>query len=250
MPRKSRQSRAKREAGTFRIEARLIIVAIIAMIGFAGWVWLEGHPEHNPMAPLDLRDPIGMATARKIAVLKDDVTACHAALERSEVAYTVSPPLADASGEGACARPDRTQLDSFPMGPTNPSVTCPVAAGMVMWKAKSVAPAAQEIMGSNIARIEHLGTYNCRRMRGSGSSGWSQHATANAIDIAAFVLDDGTRISVLDDWDGGDAKSQFLRRVRDDACGVFATVLSPDFNAAHADHFHFDQSARWSGVCR
>ena len=246
MGRKPKTFQISRKMGTYRTERRLILIAIAALLGFAAWIWLEGHPEHNPMAPLDLRDPIGMATATKLASLKDDVAECRAVLERSNVAYAALP----AAGEGACARPDRTQLIEFPFAPNRPAVTCRVAAALELWRAKSVSPAAREILGSDIARIEHLGAFNCRRMRGSGSSGWSQHATANAIDIAAFVLADGRRVSVLDDWDGGDEKSQFLRAIRDDACGVYATVLSPDFNAAHADHFHFDQSPRWSGVCR
>ena len=244
MPRRSRKS------GLFRVEGRLILAAIACVLGFAGWVWLEGHPQHNPLAPLDLRDPIGMATATKLAALKDDVDVCRAALDRSEVAYAALPAQADTSGQGACARPDRTQLTRFPIAPDSPPVTCPVAAALELWRSKSVAPNARTIMGSDLARIVHLGAYNCRRMRGSGSGGWSQHATANAIDIAAFVLEDGRRISVIGDWESDAPEAQFLRAIRDDACGVFATVLSPDFNAAHADHFHFDQSARWTGVCR
>jgi hypothetical protein len=79
---------------------------------------------------------------------------------------------------------------------------------------------------------------------------WSEHATGNAIDIAAFVLEDGRRISVLGDWEAEGEKARFLKAVRDDACDIFATVLSPDYNAAHADHFHFDQGGRWFGACR
>jgi hypothetical protein len=87
-------------------------------------------------------------------------------------------------------------------------------------------------------------------MYGASEGRWSEHATGNAIDIAGFVLEDGRRISVLGDWDGEDAEARFLRAVRDGACKSFATVLSPDYNAAHADHFHLDQDGRWSGVCR
>ena len=111
-------------------------------------------------------------------------------------------------------------------------------------------PAALEHLGSEIVRIEHMGAFNCRRIRGSGSGGWSEHATANAIDISAFVLADGRRISVLEDWEGDAASAAFLKAIRDDACDVFSTVLSPDFNAAHADHFHLDQANRYVGVCR
>jgi hypothetical protein len=65
------------------------------------------------------------------------------------------------------------------------------------------------------------------------------------------VLADGRRIGVAQDWTGGDEEAVFLRRARDEACEVFGTVLSPDYNAAHADHLHFDQAARgFGGLCR
>jgi hypothetical protein len=100
-------------------------------------------------------------------------------------------------------------------------------------------------------QIEHLGAYNCRRMYGRSSGRWSEHATGNALDVAAFVLADGRRVSLAGNWTGKGAEAAFLRRVRDDACDVFGTVLSPDYNAAHADHFHLDQASRGFGtVCR
>lgn len=227
--------------------ARLALAALVPLaLGIAGWQWLLGHPEHNPWAPLNLNDPPGWATRAKLARLKGDVSECRAVLERSEVAFT---PLAP-TGEGPCARPDRTRLGDYPLAPDTPPVTCPVAAALEIWRRDSVAPAARRIMGGEIRRIEHLGAYSCRRMYGSSDAAWSEHATANAIDIAAFVLEDGTRISVLRDWDGDGPKARFLRAVREGACGSFATVLSPDYNAAHADHFHLDQDERWAGVCR
>ena len=238
--------RISRKVGSFRIERRLILLAILGVIGWAGYSWLQAHPEHNPAAPLDLRHPIGMATASKLAALKDDPEACRAVLTRSEVAFAALDP----AGEGQCARPDRTQLTGYPLAPDSPPMTCPVGAAMELWRSKTVEPAAREIFGSDIARIEHLGVYSCRRLYGQSEGAWSEHATGNAIDIAAFVLEDGRRISVLGDWDGDEDEARFLRTVRDGACGVFSTVLSPDYNEAHADHFHFDQDARWAGVCR
>ena len=76
----------------------------------------------------------------------------------------------------------------------------------------------------------------------------STHATASAIDISGFDLTDGTRIRLLKDWDESDAKAQFLRDVRDTPCDWFGTTLGPDYNAAHADHFHL-QNWGW-GTCR
>lgn len=38
--------------------------------------------------------------------------------------------------------------------------------------------------------------------------------------------------------------AEFLHRVHDDACEIFGTVLGPDTNDAHHDHFHLDMKAR------
>jgi hypothetical protein len=63
---------------------------------------------------------------------------------------------------------------------------------------------------------------------------------SKAIDIIAFTLADGRIISVLKDWNGSPDAQAFLRKVRDGACNIFSVTLSPDYNAAHRDHFHVD----------
>ncbi|MBD2841982.1 extensin-like domain-containing protein [Erythrobacter rubeus] len=247
MSRSPREPRISRRIGRFTADRRILsLLLVVFAIGIAGWSWLSEHPKHNPWAPLDLRDPVGMATANKLLALKDDVELCRVTLDRSDVAFRAL----ESTGSGACERPDRTQLEDYPLSPNTPIVTCPVAAALELWRTKTVRPAAREILGSELARMEHLGAYSCRRLYGGEEGPWSEHATGNAIDISAFVLEDGTRISLIADWDGTDDEARFLREVRDGACGVFATVLSPDYNAAHADHFHLDQESRWSGVCR
>ena len=40
------------------------------------------------------------------------------------------------------------------------------------------------------------------------------------------------------------AEAAFLRRLHRGACGTFGTVLGPEANEAHRDHFHFDLAAR------
>jgi len=228
--------------GRDRLALGLLLLAGLLL---ASRAWLADHPQHDPWAPLDLNDPPGWATQGKLASLRSDPDECRAVLERSGVAFAALEP----AGEGMCRRADRTQLRAASFSPARPVVTCPVAAGLQVWLTRSVQPAAAELLGSPIVRVEHLGTFSCRRIGGGGN--WSEHATGNAIDIAAFVTEDGQRVSVLRGWDGGSAGADFLHRVRDGACDVFGTVLSPEYNAAHADHLHLDQAARGlGGFCR
>lgn len=233
--------------GRFRRDRAAIALLLLGALYLAARAWLHDHPQHNPWAPLDLRDPPGWATQAKIAALRNDPGECRAVLDRSEVAFTVLSP----AGEGACRREDRTLLSSYPLAPSAPATTCAMAAGLELWLDRTVQPAATDLLQSPIARVEHLGAYSCRRVGGGDSGRWSQHATGNAIDIAAFVLEDGRRIAVLGDWRDETPEARFLHRVRDGACQIFGTVLSPDYNEAHRDHLHLDQAARGYGsFCR
>ncbi|WP_228243992.1 extensin family protein [Porphyrobacter sp. GA68] len=212
----------------------------------AARAWLAAHPQHNPWAPLDLGDPPGWATSSKLVSLKEDAELCRTVLTNSEIEFRLLPP----AGDGECLREDRLQLTQFPLQPQEPVATCAVAAGMEYWRRHSLDPVAQELFGTGVEEIMHLGTFSCRRLYGRSDGAFSEHATGNAIDISGFRLEDGTVISVLNDWEDPAAKGAFLRQVRDGACSAFATVLSPDYNAAHADHFHFDQASRWGSFCR
>lgn len=233
--------------GRFRLDRAIIWTLVLLAAFVAGRAWLAEHPQHDPWAPLDLNDPPGWATQRKLAALRSDPAECRAVLERSGVAFSALEP----AGEGECRREDRAVLTAAPLAPSAPPTTCAVAATFEVWLRQGVQPAAEEMLGSSLAQIEHFGAYSCRRLYGRESGGWSEHASGNALDIAAFVLADGRRIAVLDSWSIDGAESEFLKRVRDEACAVFGTVLSPDYNAAHADHFHLDQASRgFGGVCR
>ena len=239
--------RLSRKIGRFRIDRLALWLIVLGAAAVAARAWLAEHPGDNPWAPLDLSDEPGWATAAKIADLRGDPQQCRAVLDRSGVTYTALEP----AGEGACARPDRTVLSESPLGPTQPASTCAVAAAFELWMRRSVQPAAEEILGSPVVGVRHLGTYSCRRLYGRDEGPWSEHATGNALDVAGFTLEDGRSISLLQDWDGESEDAEFLRAVRDGACMAFGTVLSPDYNAAHADHFHLDQANRgFGGVCR
>ena len=68
--------------------------------------------------------------------------------------------------------------------PDSPALACPLAAALLLWQREFLQPAAQRHLGSPVASISHYGSYACRRLYGRDSGPWSEHATANALDIA------------------------------------------------------------------
>lgn len=236
-----------RRISQFPLHQAAFVLLIIGAMVLAARGWLADHPQHDPFAPLDLREPRGWATQAKIDALRSDPALCRSVLDGSGIAFTALP----ATGEGECRRDDRMLLDTVPLAPAGAQLTCPVAVGMALWIRQDLQPIAEAELGARVARIEHMGTYNCRRIGGGEEGQWSEHATGNAIDIAAFVLNDGRRIGVLADWPDDSHEARFLRAARDAACASFGTVLSPDYNAAHADHLHLDQGRPVTfGYCR
>lgn len=132
-------------------------------------------------------------------------------------------------------RSDGGTLQISNLGP----VTCPLASTLSGWARFGVDRAARAILGSPLVRIETMGSYACRNV--AGTSRLSAHASANAVDVSGFVLADGRRISVLRDWDSENPQIRaFLATIRTSACKRFGTVLSPQYNAAHRDHFHLE----------
>jgi hypothetical protein len=233
-------------------------IAILTACAFAATLlygYARNHPEDLPWTELDLALPVGAFTGRKLTALHDDGDRCRRLLDRAGIGFTNLPPRSSGPqcGYRDAVRPTTQGSLDIMFQPEGLAVSCPVAASLALWEWHAVQPAALRHFGQTVTAIDHFGSYSCRRIYGRSAGSWSEHATANAVDIAAFRLADGRRISVAADWDGGGAEAAFLREVRDGACPLFATVLSPDYNAAHADHLHFDHAERgrlgWRG-CR
>ncbi len=218
---------------------------------FVGRDYVRRHPQDVPWTSLDLNDRIGRFTAGKLAGLASDAGQCRALLAQTDIRDAPVPPRR--AGE-QCGYDDGIRL-----GPGRNArfggalvTSCPVAAALHLWDRDVLQLAALRHFGSTVTAVDHAGSYSCRRIYGRPDGRFSEHATADAVDITGFRLADGTRVSVLRDWEGGGPKSEFLHEVRDGACSLFATVLSPDYNAAHADHLHFDQAQRGTmgwGLC-
>ncbi|MDB5696652.1 MAG: extensin [Sphingomonas bacterium] len=231
----------KRARGLVRwLTVAMVLVLAAALL----WMVVRGRPQDLPWTPLDLGEQPGMFTGRKLAALGDDPAACRALLTRAGVRFEPLTARRDgpSCGYTAAVRLRTDGARRIALDPREPVQACPVAAALAMWEWTVVQPAARKYLGTAVTRVEHLGTYNCRRIAGRES--WSEHATGNAIDIAGFRFADGRRLTILADWRGDGPEATFLRQVRTGACDLYATVLSPDYNAAHRDHLHLDQADR------
>ena len=203
-------------------------------------------PDHwNPTRPLDLSAPETPLTPWKLA-RSDEGAACLAALATGRLAAT---PLPDLEVSDQCHIRDRVGLTgSDGVALASVETRCATALRLSAWVEYGLEPAARETFGTGIARVHHLSSYNCRRIRtpGGESETMSTHATADAIDVTGVTLDDGRRIDLATDWGDGE-RGAFLQSARDSACRWFGTALGPDFNALHADHFHLQTRG---GLCR
>ncbi len=216
-------------------------IIMFAMLGVLGvFYFIESMPDGaSAWGEADLEEPILPFTSEQIRALREDPQACMAALDQSNMSYaqveaqSSTPQCRWQAGVSIAA----SNLDYA--DPEPPVATCALAAALYVWEREIVAPAAARHLDTEVAEILHYGTYNCRRENFSQAGRWSQHADANAIDISGFRLADG-RIVGVHRWDNGGAEADFLVEVRDRSCGIFTAVLGPEYNDAHADHFHLD----------
>ena len=132
------------------------------------------------------------------------------------------------------------------------TLACPIVSALDRWFANAVQPAARKWFNQPVVEVKQISAYSCRGMNGQPGAHISEHAFGNALDIAAFVLADGHRITVKGGWNGSPEEQGFLRDVQASACDQFTTVLAPGSNQFHYDHIHVDLMRRASGrrICQ
>jgi hypothetical protein len=226
---------------------RLLILAAVLAPGYAIYSGQLEIPERwNPWAPLSIDEPLNWLTRFKLSRLSRDAGMCLAVLKQADMRYAPVPDRETGAGCGY-TNAVRVEATSAKVGEAF-TLSCRSAVALALWEHHVVQPRARAHFGEPVARLEHAGTYSCRNIYGRKDAPLSRHATADAIDIVAFTLERGRRIRVERDWGSGDADGLFLREARDGACRVFDSVLGPDYNAAHRDHFHLDRGG-WR-ACR
>lgn len=224
---------------------RSLFVLLLAAAGLGTWAMHSGRlvipPQWNPWAPLDIAAEPNWLTRHKLRRLEGDPTQCRAVLSSAALAHV---PVPDNDMGDGCGWRDAVRVDD-PRFSSAFTLGCAAAVSLALWERHDLQVAAMIHLGERVARVEHLGSHACRNVRGAAGEGSrrSQHAMANALDVSGFRLADGRRIRVLTHWPADGPEARFLREVRDGACRFFDGVLSPDYNAAHEDHFHLDRGA-------
>lgn len=186
------------------------------------------------------------------AEIADAKQQCQSLLTEADFEYEALEPIR----EGVCGAPAPISLESVTAGQPvaiRPAakLTCNMASNFHRWMKEHVQPSARKHLGTEITGVVNVASYHCRTRYNSPGQRMSQHAFASALDLASFTTATGEQISVEKSWPEDTPESRFLKEIHADACGIFGTVLGPDANAAHSNHFHFDiTKRRRSAYCR
>ena len=167
--------------------------------------------------------------------------------QANEQKLITSQPVADSAGE--CPLTDVVRVRDFGVVKLSSSflASCPLALRSALYVGQQAAPLTERLMMSQLTRIEHLGSYACRNIYHRPDARRSEHASAQALDISGFILADGRHVTVLRGWKQEES-AMWLRALLSASCQYYGNGLGPDYNAAHANHFHL--GIRGFGLCR
>jgi hypothetical protein len=170
-------------------------------------------------------------------------SACRLALT-DEVA--IAPSIPDIRGANGCGGEDLVRLEAIVL-PDKRRVSvkpaailrCPMASAVAEWIRKDIAPLAERL-GSALSDLDNFDSFECRGRNRIVGAKLSEHGRANALDVRAFKLTDGTSISLTDRT----VPRKLRETVLHSACTRFSTVLGPGSDWYHEDHIHLDLMER------
>ncbi len=229
----------------------VLLTLILLATGVVLFPWLQQQlpAQYNPFTPLSVTDPPGLITHYKLRRLAQNPVACQAVLDRAQAAGLLSFKKVG-STTGQCPLSDAVRIQNF--GPVALSssflASCPLAVSTTMFVVQAAAPLANSVLEQKLVRIDHLGSFACRNIYHRAQGRLSEHATADAVDLAGFKMSAGETITVAGSWKETGKTSDYLHQVFSAGCPFMGNIIGPDYNAAHANHFHLGM--RWFGFCR
>lgn len=200
-------------------------------------------PKPGEAEPKEVEIPKALQPAFDLAAAK----ACEQDLAALGVRFTVLDPIDDGNG---CGSPRPLEVSAVGDVALEPAATirCPLAAAAAEWITRVVAPSAKLYFGdARLTTVRVAGSYECRHRVGGDAGKYSEHATANALDVGGFAIEGRADVPVAErsEVDGG--ALAFQAAVRGGACVLFTTVLGPATNPDHSNHLHLDLAERRGG---
>ncbi|UDJ81375.1 extensin family protein [Kosakonia oryzae] len=226
-----------------RVKSLIVVCTLLALM-LVGYRYLPSY--YNPFAPLQLSDPPGRITQFKLRRLSP--SACAALLAQANQQRLVTS-VAVANSGGDCPLTDVVRVRDFGVVKLSSSflASCSLALSSALFIEQQARPLTERFTGQPLVQIDHLGSYACRNIYNRADARRSEHASAEALDLSAFRLADGQRVTVLNGWRQPETQP-WLRAMLSASCGYYGNGLGPEYNAAHANHFHLGM--RGFGLCR
>ncbi len=192
-----------------------------------------------------------IATAEDVPLPpKPGPTACELRLAK----LATFKPLSTLLGPGLCGASDVVRLETIVMRDitqviVRPAATlrCSMAESLALWMRNDIAPAAL-MLGAPLAEIANYDSFDCRGRNRIIGAQLSEHSKANALDIRALMLTNGTVIEPPNPM----VSKAFRETMRKSACVRFMTVLGPGSDGYHETHVHVDLAERVRGyrICQ
>lgn len=226
-----------------------VVVGLAVVTVAVLWLYQRLPAQYNPFAPLSIDDPPTLVTRYKLRQMVNQPQACLALLnqaaDRGQLSFRVQSNI-----PGDCPLTNVVRVQNFGDVQLSSSflASCPLALSSTMFIHHTAVPQAQLLVGSKLKRINHLGSYACRNIYNRPGARLSEHASADALDISGFGFANQQQITVLKGWRSEGKGQDYLHAVFESGCPYFGNALGPEYNAAHADHFHFGM--RGYGLCR
>ena len=156
--------------------------------------------------------------------------------------------ISDRSGCGIAEPVRVTSVSGVRLNPPT-VIDCAAARAVNEWVEGGAEPALRGI-GGGLTALQVAGGYSCRTRNSQPGAELSEHAQGKAVDIAGFKLWDGLSVSVQNGWSRS-RHGPALKQMYGSACSTFGTVLGPNSDRFHRDHFHLDTEQHYSGAyCR
>lgn len=172
-------------------------------------------------------------------------SACEKMLAGLDLIWRPDQPIGEPGGCGTPAPIAIAEVAQIRIDPPA-TVNCDFAVALNAWFTQSVQPEARKRVGASVIGVRNASSYACRRRNNASTGKLSEHARANALDIAAFDFSKSAQVTVAGGASGLlqkiglSAKGNFMKALRKSACSYFNTVLGPGADRYHGDHFHVD----------